>query len=89
MKGRLFRLKKSYPDRGFHQGDLVKVVMVSRFEDCGVTKNLEAQNGYDLRVYPSALVPEEPIPADVCPLCFWAVSEHGGQTCVPAGSAEP
>lgn len=34
---------------------LVKVVMVSRFGDCGITTNLKADTGYDARVEPDEL----------------------------------
>ncbi len=34
-----------------HQGKWVRIVMVSRFGDVGVTDNLDAENGYRLRVY--------------------------------------
>lgn len=36
-------------------GSMVKVVMVSRFGDCGITLDLKAENGYDARVQPEAL----------------------------------
>lgn len=36
-------------------GTIVKVVMVSRFGDCGITTNLDALNGYDARVFPDVL----------------------------------
>lgn len=31
-------------------GSILKIVMVSRFEDCGLTDNLAADYGYDLRL---------------------------------------
>lgn len=33
-----------------HQGKRVRVNMASRFGDVGITENLQALNGYDLRV---------------------------------------
>lgn len=42
------------------KGTRVKVVMVSRFGDCGITTDLEAENGYISRVPPDWLVlPED------------------------------
>jgi hypothetical protein len=35
--------------RGVEKGDRVRVVMASRLGDVGVTKNLEAESGYQLR----------------------------------------
>ncbi len=39
----------------FKKGDLVKVVMVSRFGDCGITYNIEATHRYQARVLPEDL----------------------------------
>lgn len=47
-------------DRGYASGDIAKVVMVSRFGDVGITKILDAQYGYDLRLFPECL---EEVPA--------------------------
>ena len=33
-----------------HQGNQVRVVMASRFGDVGITKDLDAERGYQLRV---------------------------------------
>lgn len=43
---------ESHPYRA---GQTVKVVMVSRFGDCGITDRLDAEHGYDARVYPQNL----------------------------------
>lgn len=77
MHGKRFLLTKDYgelhPDRPkwkpYTKGATVKAVMVSRMGDVGVTLNLEAQNGYDLRVMPWELDPVEPRPDNVCRLC--------------------
>lgn len=45
-------VKKPNP---YRKGDLVKVVMVSRLGDCGVTHDLNATSGYSLRVEPECL----------------------------------
>lgn len=37
------------------KGQLVKVVMVSRFGDCGITDDLKKEQGYDSRVMPDML----------------------------------
>jgi hypothetical protein len=71
MYGKTFRLKidrkggkylgtwsNEGPDmeeRLYKKGDIVKVVMVSRFGDCGITHNLDAVNGYETRVAPEDL----------------------------------
>lgn len=39
----------------YKAGDLVKVVMVSRFGDCGITTDLKAEYGYAARVMPEEL----------------------------------
>jgi hypothetical protein len=39
----------------YKAGDLVKVVMVSRFGDCGITTDLKKENGYAARVEPESL----------------------------------
>lgn len=39
----------------YKAGDLVKVVMVSRFGDCGITTDLSKTNGYAARVDPDSL----------------------------------
>lgn len=89
MRGKRFLLQHSeehkefYAGRGFTSGDLVKVVMVSRFGDCGVTKNLQAENGYDLRVSPKALMPIEEIPESVCKKCFYEKADHDGKCLEP------
>lgn len=41
----------------YKAGDLVKVVMVSRFGDCGITTDLTKQYGYAARVEPESLEP--------------------------------
>lgn len=77
-----FRIRREYTHRPeFKKGDLVRVVMVSRFGDVGLTKNLEAERGYDLRVEPWELDPVEPIPADVCRLCLNALEAGGHEEC--------
>ena len=43
----------------YRAGQFVKVVMVSRFGDCGITDKLDAEYGYDVRVEPNEL---EPVP---------------------------
>lgn len=80
--GRLFRLTKDYAHRPeFRKGDLVKCVMVSRFGDCGLTKDLKAENGYNLRVPPIELAPVEAPPKSVCPDCFYELADHDGKKC--------
>lgn len=70
MSGKFFRITREHPHRPeFKIGDVVKCVMVSRMGDCGLTKNLQAERGYDLRVMPWELDPVEPRPAGICPLC--------------------
>lgn len=74
MSGKQFRLTKNYGEladqwKGFDKGVVVKAVMVSRMGDVGVTLDLGADSGYDLRVMPFELEPITPIPTDVCPLC--------------------
>jgi hypothetical protein len=89
MRGRRFLLNHSeehgsfYRERGFVGGDLVKVVMVSRFGDCGITKDLTAENGYNLRVPPKALMPIEEIPDSVCRECFYEKAGHDGKCIEP------
>lgn len=86
MRGRQFRILEDNPffvERGFTKNDLVKVVMVSRFGDCGVTKQLTAENGYGLRVYPKALDPVDPIPTSVCAKCFYEQADHDGKCLEP------
>ena len=53
----------------YKKGDVVKVVMVSRFGDCGITTDLTKERGYATRVSPMDLEPLQPIPANVCPKC--------------------
>lgn len=45
----------------FESGQVAKCVMVSRMGDCGITKHLDADHGYCLRVGPECLeiIPEE------------------------------
>lgn len=79
---RLFRMRADSTHRPqFKKGDLVKVVMVSRFGDCGLTKDVSKDYGYDLRVRPSELEPLEPPPADVCPKCHYENVAHDAQPC--------
>ncbi len=57
MHGCLFKVKETLPERVENQGTIpthtvVKVVMVSRFGDCGVTVNIAAENGYSHRCEP-------------------------------------
>lgn len=40
---------------GWSNGDIGKVVMVSRLGDCGLTKNSDATHGYTLRLTPECL----------------------------------
>jgi hypothetical protein len=84
MHGRLFRLTKDYGAiredfKGYDKGKIVKAVMVSRMGDVGVTLNLSATYGYDLRVMPWMLEPVEPRPAGICDLCNLQLEsgEHG------------
>lgn len=42
---------KTPPLFATYHGQRVRVVMASRFGDVGITENLDAQNGYGLRVY--------------------------------------
>lgn len=51
--------------RGYASGTVAKVVMVSRFGDCGLTRQLDTEHGYDIRAYPECLelVPEEEVQA--------------------------
>lgn len=69
MHHKVFRLREDVTGRDWHghgadpeftdhllpKGSLVKVVMVSRFGDCGITDNLTAENGYIARVCPELL----------------------------------
>ena len=45
-----------------YAGDAVKIVMVSRFGDVGVTENLDADTGYGARVYLNDLCDFTPNP---------------------------
>jgi hypothetical protein len=77
-----FRIRREYPHRPeFKKGDLVKVVMVSRFGDVGLTKDLAAEFGYDLRVEPWELDLVDPLPADICRLCLNALKAGGHEEC--------
>lgn len=76
-----FTLKEDSHIPGYKKGDRVKAVMVSRMGDVGVTKKLDATNGYDLRVPPWKLEPTEPIPADICHLCHMIVSAFDHSKC--------
>ncbi len=52
--------KPEFTDVPMPKGTRVKVVMVSRFGDCGITTDLKAENGYISRVPPEWLVlPED------------------------------
>jgi hypothetical protein len=58
MVGKVFTLKADTTNPHspkLKAGTEVKVVMVSRFGDCGITTNLEAENGYSNRVMPYEL----------------------------------
>lgn len=69
MHGRVFKVKKDTRATAYTRpqgewiareyiipaGTPVKVVMVSRFGDCGITTDLKAENGYDSRVQPEEL----------------------------------
>lgn len=67
MHGRNFKLKRDTTASNFDPktrestpftipaGTIVKVVMVSRFGDCGITTDLKAENGYTARVEISEL----------------------------------
>lgn len=75
-------MKKDYTHvQGFHKGDLVKCVMVSRLGDCGLTNDMKAEYGYGLRLLPHELEPLGPIPKDVCPKCFYEKEAHEGGRC--------
>lgn len=71
-------------------GTIVKVVMVSRLGDCGVTTNLDAESGYTLRVQPEELelVPDEEDFIDdaphVCPGCHAVGEEPCAPGCIDA-----
>jgi hypothetical protein len=41
--------------RPYHKGQLVKVVMISTWGDVGLTDDLYAENGYDIRTEPENL----------------------------------
>lgn len=86
MRGRQFRLTKNYGDynprwQAYGKGTVVKAVMVSRMGDVGVTTDLSAENGYHLRVQPYELEPVEPVPTDICPVCFCVLAGHDHATC--------
>ncbi len=51
-------------EKGYPSGTIAKVVMVSRFGDCGLTRRLRAESGYDIRLHPECLefVSEEECP---------------------------
>lgn len=70
MRGKLFRVARDgcvfrkwnghgedpeFTDTPAPRGTLVRCVMVSRLGDCGVTPDLSAESGYDLRLYPEDL----------------------------------
>lgn len=57
-------------------GDVVKVVMVSRFGDCGITTDLSKENGYAARVEPPALDPQDGFPEGVCDKCYYPKEVH-------------
>ncbi len=42
-------------------GTTLKIVMVSRFGDCGLTDDLNAENGYSLRVDLDSIMPQHPV----------------------------
>ncbi len=91
MKGRQFLIREGTEfsrTKGFHTGDRVKVVMVSRFGDCGVTKQLDVQYGYSLRVPPKELLPLDPLPTSVCPDCFYEKADHDGGCLKPVTFGE-
>lgn len=77
MEGKVFQLKKdtkatnstmdkrgnwNHSEFSIKAGTHVKVVMVSRFGDCGITTDLSVDRGYVTRVMPSAL---EEVPGTV------------------------
>lgn len=90
MYGRRFHLKsdlsefyrrlcagngKPPPDKAkYSAGQIVKVVMVSRLGDCGITTNPDATYGYEIRVDPEELY--DPLD-ERCPCCERG-SEHNG-----------
>ena len=55
--GSLYKMKglPEFTEELFPEGKTVKVVMASRFGDLGITDNLNAQNGYCVRVLPEML----------------------------------
>ena len=68
MHGKIYRLKVDRPNvtetdhktgktipTPLKVGDIVKVVMVSRFGDCGITTDLKREFGYSTRVQPEDL----------------------------------
>lgn len=72
MMGRVFVISPRWAHDGFHgfyRGDQVRVVMVSRFGDVGVTKDMDAEYGYDVRLAPSDLTPVNQRPKNVCEKC--------------------
>ncbi len=71
MKGRLFRIAcdgcvfrrwhghnadPQWTEDPAPRGTIVRCVMVSRLGDCGITDDLSAESGYDLRLDPEELV---------------------------------
>ena len=83
MHGRTFKMKKDSTHRPeFKQGDLVKAVMVSRMGDVGITKDLNATHGYNLRLMPYELEPIDPIPEDVCKLCHYQLASGDHESCI-------
>lgn len=51
-------------EKGYPSGTVAKVVMTSRLGDCGLSKHLRAEHGYNVRLYPECLeiVPDEEVP---------------------------
>lgn len=83
MHHRLFKLKRDAPLLNFRAGETVKVVMVSRMGDCGVTKRLDAEIGYGARFLPFELEPIDPVPETVCKLCHYDFASGDHEKCTP------
>jgi len=89
MHGKRFKLKvDSKVDLKYKKGDEVKVIMVSLMGDCGLTKNMQAEFGYDIRLMPYQLEPIEKIPADVCHLCHYRLESGDHDKCSPDRKCE-
>jgi len=66
----------------YKAGEVVRVVMVSRLGDCGISRNLNLTS-YATRVPPQALVPIGEIPANICQECLLDREAHKELSCPP------